>query len=292
MTVFGGTGYLGRSIVRHLVQKGFNVRVAARHPRTDLFQDMDDSIQHIQADVTDVKSVRRAAQGADSVVNTVGLYVETSKDSFSAVHVVGARDVAAQTAGTGAQLVHISGIGADPGSESRYVAARAAGEQGVRDAAPDAVVLRPSVLFGPNDAFLGSLLKLVHFVPVIPLFGNGTTRLQPVCVEDVAEAVVRVLGNTSSQAKTYELGGPGIYTYREVLETIAGHLKKRRLFLPVPFLIWKILAAGSALLPHPPLTRDQVILMSHDNVVSSEHGTFRELGINPQTLEYTLSRMV
>lgn len=292
VTVFGGTGYLGRYVVHHLVQKGCRVRVAVRHPRTDLFKDIDDTIQQIQSDVTDVKSINRALQGADSVVNAVGLYVETSTTTFSAVHVVGAREVAVQSARTGACLVHISGIGVDLGSKSRYVAARAAGEQAVRDAAPDAVVLRPSVLFGPNDAFLGALLKLTRLVPVIPLFGNGATRLQPVHVADVAEAVVRVLGNVSLQGKIYELGGPRIYTYRELLETVANHLKQRRLFLPVPFLIWRVLAAGSALLPNPPLTRDQVILMSDDNVASPGHGTFRELGINLQPLEDTLFRIV
>ncbi len=291
VTVFGGTGYLGRCVVHHLVQKGCRVRVAVRHPKTNLFQDMDDTIQQIQADVTDVKSINRALQGADRVVNTVGLYVETSTTSFPAVHVIGAREVAVQSAEIGACLVHISGIGADLGSESRYVAARAAGEQAVRDAAPNAVILRPSVLFGPNDAFLSTLLKLARFMPVVPLFGNGTTRLQPVYVADVAEAVVRVLGNARLQGRTYELGGPRIYTYRELLKTIVTHLKQRRLFLPVPFLIWKVLAVGSALLPNPPLTRDQIILMSDDNVVGPGHGTFRELDINPRTIEDTLSRM-
>ena len=239
-----------------------------------------------------MKSVNRALREVDSVVNAVGLYRETGTTSFSAVHVAGAREVAVQSARTGAQLVHISGIGADLGSKSRYVSARAAGEQAVRDAAPNAVILRPSVLFGLNDAFLGSLLKLVRFAPFIPLFGNGNTRLQPVYVADVAEAVVRVLGNVSPHRKTYELGGPEIYTYRELLETIADHLGQRRLFLPIPFLIWSVLAAASALFPNPPLTRDQVILMSDDNVVSSDHGTFHELGINPQPLEDTLSQIV
>ena len=292
VTVFGGTGYLGRFIVHRLVKKGCNVRVAARRPQPDLFQDTDDSIQHMQADVTDVKSITRAVQGADSVVNTVGLYVETSDHSFSAVHVEGARNVATETARAEAQLVHISGIGADPGSESRYVAARAVGELAVRDAAPDAVLLRPSVLFGPDDAFLDSMLKLVRSLTVIPLFGNGATRLQPVYVEDVAEAVTCAIENVGSKGKIYELGGPQIYSYREVLEIIAGHLQRKRLFLPVPFMVWKTLAAALALLPHPPLTRDQVVLMRYDNVVTPHHATFRELGINPQALEHTLSGLV
>lgn len=290
-TIFGGTGYLGRRVVHHLVQAGYRVRVAVRHPKAELFQNMDDAVQQIQADVTDANSIASAMQGANSVVNTVGLYVETDVNSFPAVHVTGAREIALQSAGTGARLVHISGIGADPGSESHYVAARAAGERGVRDAAPNAVILRPSVLFGPEDAFLCSLLNLVRFLPVVPLFGAGATRLQPVYVEDVANATVRVLGHMGSQGKTYELGGPRIYTYRELLKTVAEHLNRRRLFLPVPFLIWKTLAVGSALLRNPPLTRDQIIIMRNDNVVSADHGTFRDLGISPQALEASLSRM-
>lgn len=291
VTVFGGTGYLGRRVVHRLVKAGHHVRVAVRHPQPGLFQDLGDAVQQTQADVTDANSITGAMQGADGVVNTVGLYLETGVTSFPAVHVAGAREVALQSARTEAQLVHVSGIGADPGSKSRYVAARAAGEQGVRDAAPNAVILRPSVLFGPDDAFLSSLLNLVRFLLVVPLFGTGATRLQPVYVEDVAEAIVRVLGDVSSQGRTYELGGPRIYTYRELLEAVIKHLNRRRLFLPVPLLIWKTIAVGCALLPNPPLTRDQIILMQDDNVVSTDHGTFRDLGINPQALEDSLSQM-
>jgi NADH dehydrogenase len=290
--VFGGTGFLGQHIVRNLAQNGFRVRVAVRHPQPELFKELNGTVEQVQADITDSLSVTRALEGADSVVNTVGLYVETSTSSFSAVHVSGAREVAAQSASIGAKVVHISGIGTDLNSESRYVAARAAGEQAVREAAPDAVILRPSVLFGPNDAFLSSLLNLARYAPAIPLFGNGDKRLQPVHVADVAEAVVRVLGSMNLQGKIYELGGPRIYTYRELLQTIVEHLGKKRMFVPVPFPIWRALAAASALLPNPPLTQDQIVLVSEDNVVNTELGTFHDLGINPKSLEDTLSQMV
>ncbi|MDA9981974.1 complex I NDUFA9 subunit family protein [Gammaproteobacteria bacterium] len=291
VTVFGGTGFLGQYIVRHLAQNGYRVRVAVRHPKSHLFQEID-NIDQVQANVTDAGSVSSALEGMGGVVNAVGLYVETSAASFSAVHVSGAREVAVQAARIGAKVVHISGIGVDFISESRYVAARAAGEQAVREAAPDAVILRPSVLFGPNDAFLNSLLNLARYAPAIPLFGNGGTRLQPVHVADIAEAVVCVLWNVTVRGKTYELGGPRIYTYRELLETIVEHLGKKRLFVPVPFIVWKALAAASELLPNPPLTRDQIVLVSEDNVVNTELGTFRDLGVNPKPLEYTLSQMV
>ena len=288
VTVFGGTGYLGRHIVRRLMQNGCSVRVAVRHPQPDLFQDTGNVVQQTQADVTDKNAVADAVQGVDGVVNSVGLYVETGEASFDAIHIKGAREVALQAATAGAPLVHISGIGADTESASRYVAARAAGELAVREAAENAVILRPSVLFGPDDVFLDSLLKLVRFLPGIPLFGDGSKRLQPVHVEDVAEAVVCVFDEAGSPRTIYELGGPRIYTYRELLETIIEHLKRTRVLLPVPFTVWRLLAAGCAVLPNPPLTRDQIILMSHDNVVSPDHGTFQDLGINPQALEDTL----
>lgn len=291
ITVFGGTGYLGRRIVHSLAENEFHVRVAVRHPRSDLFQHMGDSVEQIRADVVDANSVACALQNAYGVVNSVSLYCETKTSSFSSVHIDGARNIAAQSIASKAQLVHVSGIGANPDSESRYVAARGAGEEAVCKIAPDTVVLRPSVLFGPDDAFLGSLSTLARLSLFVPLFGNGSTRLQPVHVEDVAEAVVRVLMTSSTRGNTYELGGPYVYTYRELLGDIVKQLGRKRIFLPVPFPIWKLLAAVCELLPSPPLTRDQVILMSDDNVINPGKKSFKELGVYPQPLEKTLARM-
>ena len=289
VTVFGGTGYLGQHIVRRLAQAGYRVRVAVRHPRTNLFQNMGDAVKHVQADITDRSSIPAAIEGSDATVNSVGLYVEKGATGFDEVHVEGAYAVAQQSLAASARLVHISGIGVDAESSSRYIRARAIGEQRVREVASNAVILRPSVLFGPNDAFLKTLINLIHHLPIVPLFGSGSTKLQPVHVEDVAEAAVRVLNDVDSEGKIYELGGPRTYTYRELLEMLQKTEKRKRRLLPVPFLIWETLAAVATLLPNPPLTRDQVTLMRDDNVVSAGTNTFQDLGITPRSLEETAS---
>ena len=290
VTVFGGTGYLGQHIVRHLVLSGYKVRVAVRNPRTDLGQNSVDAVEHVRADVTDKSSITPAIEGSDAVVNAVSLYVEKGAIDFDSVHVEGAHAVAQQSLVAPARLVHISGIGVDAKSSSRYVRARAIGEQRVREVAPNAVILRPSVLFGPDDAFLRTLSNLLHYLPVVPLFGSGITKLQPVHVEDVAEATVRVLDEVDTQGRTYELGGPRTYTYRGLLEMLQKIKKRKRLLLPVPFLIWETLAATAKLLPNPPLTRDQVILMRDDNIVSAGSNSFQELGITPRSLEEVASQ--
>ena len=246
---------------------------------------MGDAVEQVQADVTDESSVIRAIRGSDATVNAVGLYIEKGAISFDAVHVLGAHAVAKQSVVATARLVHVSGIGVDADSASRYVRARAIGEQRVRDAASNAVILRPSVLFGPNDAFLRTLLSLIDYLPIVPLFGSGSTKLQPVHVEDVAEAAVKVLDDKNTQGKIYELGGPRTYTYRELLEILQKLKKRKRPLLPVPFWIWETIATMATLLPNPPLTRDQVILMRDDNIVSAGMNTLLDLGIAPRPLE-------
>ena len=267
------------------MQSGYKVRVAVRHPQTDPVQNSVDAVEHVRADVTDKSSIAPAIKGANAVVNAVGLYVEKGAINFDSVHIEGAHTVARESLAASARLVHISGIGVDEESSSRYVRARAIGEQRVREVAPNAIVLRPSVLFGPDDAFLRTLLNLVHYLPIVPLFGSGSTKLQPVHVEDVAEATVRVLSDVDTQGKIYELGGPHTYTYRGLLEMLQKTKKRKRLLLPVPFMIWETLAATAKLLPNPPLTRDQVILMRVNNTVSASSCTFRDLGITPRSLE-------
>ncbi len=200
VTVFGGTGFLGRNLVNRLLRRGYRVRVAVRNPRQDLFQDTDNRLEQVQSDVRNAQSVADAIKDADGVVNAVGLYVESQSATFEGVHVVGAQNIAQQSVTCGAKLVHISGIGTDTDSPSSYIRARAVGEQRVREAAPNAVILRPSVLFGRDDAFLGSLSVMVRMLPLIPLFGNGTTRLQPAYVEDVAKAIETIFSGNEPGA--------------------------------------------------------------------------------------------
>ncbi len=289
VTVFGGTGFLGRNLVHRLLRQGYRVRVAVRNPRQDFFQDTDNRVEQVQSDVRNAQSVADAVKDADGVVNAVGLYVESKSATFEGVHVVGAQHVAQQSVTFGAKLVHISGIGTDTESPSTYIRARAVGEQRVREAAPHAVILKPSVLFGRNDAFLRTLSVLVRMLPVIPLFGNGGARLQPVYVKDVAKATECVFSSNEPGASIYELGGPQIFTYRDLLSSIARHLNRKRIMLPIPFVIWELLAALASVLPNPPLTRDQIDLMRDDNIVDLDAAGFAELGIEPRGLEDLLS---
>lgn len=285
VTVLGGTGFLGRTLVRQLVEAGMRVRVAVRHPAADQAEE----VEQFEADVRDEAAVGAALAGAQGVVNAVGLYVEQGEDTFDAVHIQGALHVARQAKRQGlARLVHVSGIGADLASPSRYVRARAQGELQVRQAFDGATIMRPSVLFGPHDAFLNLLDRLTALLPVVPLFGDGQTRLQPVYVEDVADAVAACLRDASTAGVTYELGGAEVHTYREILEKILRHRGRRRGLLPVPFALWDMLSSILSVLPTPPITGAQIALMRQDNVVRPGAAGFRDLGIAPGALHELL----
>ncbi|MGI9385530.1 MAG: complex I NDUFA9 subunit family protein [Methyloligellaceae bacterium] len=293
VTVFGGTGYLGRWIVARLVEDGATVRVAARHP--DRFApptgtgDSAGRIEAVRADVREPHSVAEAIAGSEAVVNAVGLYVERGAESFDAVHVEGAATVARACAeATVGALVHISGIGANTRSASPYVRARARGEEAVQAAFPGATLLRPGALFGPGDAFITLFARMAERSPAIPLFGNGRTKVQPVFVGDVAEAVRRAVMDPQHGGKVYELGGPRVYTYRALIRLILAQTGKRRVLLPIPFPVWKGLAALLRPLPAPPLTRDQIALVERDNKVSQCALTLADLGVTATELEAKL----
>ena len=267
VTVFGGTGFLGRRIVDALLARDVTVRVAARHPARGEGGTAADRRVPVQADLRDPHSVRAALDGADAAVNAVSLYVESRDATYQAIHVEGAGQLARAAAEAGLhRLVHISGIGSDASSTSAYIRARGEGEDAVRAGFPGATILRPSVMFGPDDAFLTTLIGLVRRMPVVPLFGDGSTRLQPVHVEDVAAAVAILLTASDPPAPTYELGGPEVLSYRALLELVMRHIDRRRPLLPVPFPVWNVLAAACRMLPSPPLTEGQVALMRQDNV--------------------------
>jgi len=288
VTVFGGTGFLGRRIVERLGAAGARVRVAVRHTTAGVPPQGGD-VEVVCADVREGTTVAQAVRDSDAVVNAVGLYVEQGEATFQAVHVGGAQEVARAAREAGIpRLVHLSGIGADVNSESSYVRSRALGELAVREAFTEATILRPSVLFGRGDALFRSLGAITRISPVLPLFGDGSTRLQPVFVDDVAEAVVKAVGSPSASGKVYELGGPRVYRYKELVELVLVHLKRRRVLVPVPFFVWEIQATLLGILPNPPLTRDQVILMRRDNVVSDTAFTFADLSITPRAVEAEL----
>ena len=221
VVVFGGAGFLGRRLVHRLATEGMTVRVAVRHPdpaRIELRSMGFDRVTVVRADVRDQASVAAAIAGADAVVNTVSAYVEKGGVTFEAVHVQGAETVAREAVAAGvARLVLVSGIGADPDSRSPYIRARGRGEQVVRQEFPGATIVRPGAMFGPGDALFGTLADLARLLPVLPLIGGGHTRLQPVFVEDVAEAIASILTDPGTVGRTYELAGPGVYTLRELV---------------------------------------------------------------------------
>ncbi len=284
IVVFGGSGFLGGALVRELVEAGRPVRLVARYPSWPAWAERGDPLELVAADIRREEEVTAALAGAAAVVNAVSLYVETREASFEAIHVEGAGRLArlAREAGIG-RLVQLSGIGAEVGSPSAYVRARARGEAAVLAAMPKAIIVRPSVLFGPGDAFLGGLARLTR-LPVIPLFGRGETRLQPVHVIDAARALARLTGPDEPARRLFELGGGDVLRYREIVELVMARQHRERPLLPVPFWLWRALAAGLSVLPSPPLTRDQVILMRHDNVVADGVGTFADLGLRPRSL--------
>ncbi len=292
VAVFGGSGFLGRAIIKYLVAEGIAVRVAVRNPGNANIPELSgpvDKFEAIYADVRDETSVALAMDGCDAVINAVGLYVERGAETFEAVHELGALNVAHQCATRNiCRLIHISGIGADVNSQSSYVRARAKGELLATDVFPRTTILRPSVLFGPGDKFLNTFAKLIRASPVLPLFGKGGTMLQAVYVGDVAQATLQALQKPASQGKTYELGGPRPYSYRELIELVLARTRKRRPLLPVPFIVWDFLAAIASVLPAPPLTRDQVTLMKSDNVVTRNALSLNDLGVKATALENIL----
>jgi uncharacterized protein YbjT (DUF2867 family) len=295
VTVFGGTGFLGRRIVRYLRSHGFPVRTASRHPDREyrLFGPDDPQLQSVWADIHDERSVADALAGAYGVVNAVGLYVEHGEETFHSVHVEAAQRVAVQALRAGVdRLIHISGIGTDAASQSRYIRKRGEGELAVRAAFGDALFVRPAVMFGPDDAFLTTILKLLRRLPIYPMFGRGLTRLQPVYVEDVAEAIGRTMQRAETPSTIFELGGPRIYSYEEFLRAVAHQAGLVPRLIPIPFAVWHALTWASELFPSPLLTRNQVELMQIDTVSSPERPGFVELGIPPHSVEAILQKIL
>jgi uncharacterized protein YbjT (DUF2867 family) len=294
VTVFGGTGFLGRRIVRHLHDADFAVRIASRHPDRgrSLFSRDGSGIDSFHADVNHDDSVASAVRGAWAVVNAVSLYVEHAQCTFQSVHVEAAKRVAMLARQAGVEmLVHISGIGADAGSVSPYIRSRGKGEAAVLDAFPSTKLIRPAVMFGPGDAFLTPLLTILRHMPVFPMFGSGETRLQPAFVGDVAEATVRVLRAPTAH-QLYELAGPRVYTYHELLRTIAASSGARPFLVPFPFSLWHVIGYVSETLPSPPITRNQIELMGQDNIPEPDAPGFEALQIAPQAIENILPQIL
>ncbi|MEH2522535.1 MULTISPECIES: NAD(P)H-binding protein [unclassified Bradyrhizobium] len=294
VVVFGGTGFLGRRAVWHLRRREFSVRVASRRPDRgrELFGSNDSRIESIEANIHSEPSIARVVAGAYGVVNAVSLYVERGRETFHSVHVEAARRIAAQAQQAGVErLIHISGIGSDATSSSLYIRKRGEGEAAVRAAFAGAIVVRPAVMFGPDDTFITTIIALLRRFPVYPVFGQGLTRLQPAYVEDVGEAIAQVMQGSETGA-TFECGGPRVYSYKELVSTLAREAGVKPMLLPVPFAAWHALSRILAILPRPPITRHQVALMQVDNLQSPEMPGFEQLGISPRAVEEIIQTML
>jgi NADH dehydrogenase len=292
ITVFGGSGFIGRYLVQRLAREGWIVRAAVRHPDRALFLKPMGAVGQITplaASLGNESSIEAAIAGADAVVNLVGILHESGSQTFAEVHVEGAARVARAASAAGAStLVHMSALGADPQSPAAYARSKAAGEQAVRAAFPDAAVARPGVVFGPEDDFLNRFAAMARFMPVLPLIGGGETRFQPVYVGDVADALLRMVEDRATAGKTYELGGPRVYSLRTLMETTLRETARRRLLTSVPFAVAGLQAWFLEWLPVPPLTRDQVRLLKRDNVVGANALTLADLGIAATPMEVVI----
>ncbi len=296
--VFGGSGFIGRNVVRELAKRGWRVRAAVRRPHHAQFlrpMGAVGQVQLFQANIRHRPSIERAIAGADAVINLVGILHQEGAQSFSRVQAHGAAAIAAAAAKEGVQsFVHVSAIGADEESDSLYARTKGEAERAVREAVPSATILRPSVVFGPEDQFFNKFATLMSmappFAPLPLLIGGGATKFQPVYVDDVADAVCAAIERPEAQGATYELGGPRIYTFRELLEFTLAEAHLNRILAPVPFAIAPLMGffgecLGALPFLSPPITRDQIKLLKTDNVVSEGALTIGDLGVAPKTVE-------
>ncbi len=293
VTVFGGTGFVGRQVVRSLAKQGWRVRVAARNVgrgyRLRMLGDVG-QIEVVQANLRNPASVDRALDGAEACVNLVGVLYEAGRQGFQGLHYMGAKAVAEAAAARGiTRFVQMSALGADEASPSKYARTKAQGEAAVRAAVPQAVILRPSVVFGPEDDFFNRFATMAGFSPALPLPGGGATRFQPVYVADLAAAVAKVLTDPDCAGRTYELGGPGVFTFRELMAFVLRETGKARVLVPLPWpvagLIGRVASLSTIVGLAPVLTADQVESLRADNVVSDGAAGFAELGLAPRSVE-------
>ncbi len=293
VTVFGGTGFVGSQVVRALAKAGHRVRVAVRQPnlayRMRMLGDVG-QIEVFQANVRNPASVARALDGAEACVNLVGVLWESGRQKFQSVHVMSAQNVAQAAAKAGVkQLVHVSALGANPDSESKYFRTKAEGEQAVRAAFPGAVIVRPSLVFGVDDKFFNKFAQIAALSPIMPVVG-GETRVQPVFVGDVAAAVAKIVASPAAIGATYELGGPAVFTMREIMQFVLTETGRNRPLAPLPFPIAGLIGAlgdlQASIIPWaPPLTTDQVEMLKADNVAEAGLPGLGELGVVPTAVE-------
>ena len=295
VTVFGGSGFIGSQAVRQLAKAGWRIRVAVRQTnlgyRMRLHGDVG-QIDLVQANVRNEASVRRALEGATASINLVSTLYEHGRQKFASLNAMGARNVAAAARAEGvSRVVQMSALGADLQSESKYARTKAEGEVAVREIYPDAVIVRPSIVFGPEDHFFNKFAAMAGTSPFLPLIGGGTTRFQPVFVGDVARALTYAVTDEAAAGQTLELGGPAVLTFRQLMELMLKEIERSRMLLPIPFWAAEIIGSAAqlgAFAMEPPITADQVTLLRADNVVSGQYPGLPDLGVIPTTLEAVL----
>ncbi len=297
VTVVGGSGFVGRHAVKALAAAGYRVRVLVRDTVAAEFLKPCATVGQIaieHADITRPETLAGKFAGSDAVVSLVSILYERGRQKFDAINVAGARAVAAEAAKAGARtFVHISALGIEQASDTRYGQTKMAGEAAVREAFPTAVILRPSLIVGPEDSFFQRFARLSMITPFLPLIDGGKTRFQPVMVTDVAQAILAAVRNPDAAGQTYALAGEKIYSFREMLEMLARIINRRPCLIFAPSCLVKIKAFFLELLPFAPLiTRDQVKLLAHDNVVPEGAKTLADLGIEPASVEDTLPHLL
>ncbi len=292
ITVYGGSGFLGRHVVRALAKRDYRIRVAVRRPElANHLQPLGKvgQIHAVQANIRNGASVAAAARDASVLINLVGILFERGRQRFDAVHTIGAEQVALAANAHGARLVHVSAIGADEASPSRYARSKAAAERLVLSAQPTANIMRPSIIFGPEDDFFNRFAAMARLSPALPLIGGGKARFQPVFVGDVATAIAIAVAGNARACTIYELGGPDVRSFKQLMQYVLTTIERKRLLVPLPFFVAKLQAMALQFMPTPLLTPDQVELLRVDNVVSeaakAEGRTLHGLGIEPEPIE-------
>ncbi len=295
VTVFGGSGFVGTQAVRYLAKAGWRVRVAVRNPnlayKMRLLGDVG-QIDVVQVNIRNPASIERALDGATASLNLVGLLRETGRQGFQAIHVMGARNIAEAARKMGlTRVVQVSAIGADAKATSKYLRTKAEGEAAVREIYPDAVIVRPSIVFGNGDGFFNRFAAMAQLSPALPLIGGGHTRFQPVFVGDVGQALAYAVADSAAAGQTYELGGPGVFSFKALMEKMLAETGQRRFLVPVPWpaasLLGQLGDLVGGIIP-PPVTADQVESLRTDNVVSGQHPGLADMGISATSLEAVL----
>lgn len=294
VTVVGGSGFLGRYVVKHLAKAGFTVRVLCRHPSSAQHLKPSGTVGQIVLDYADLakpETLKGKLNYSEAVINLVGVLYESGRQNFSRIHAQGAEKLAKEAKDARVpHFIHVSALGIERASNSTYARTKLAGEEAVRNIYPNATIFRPSVLFGAEDNFFNQFARMSLFTPALPAIGGGETKFQPVYVDDVAHAIVTALQTMETAGKTYELGGPKVYSLKELLAYLGETIGRKRALLPIPFPVARLIGSAAQLLPHPLLTSDQVRLLQQDNVVNAEALGFAALGITPTSVESVVPR--